>query len=100
MEDLQVGDADVVVAAVLLDVDGVLAPHPGPLLPVQPAQDGRQLRLVSLREELAGQLGLQGCQLVTDFGLGGLISVSWVSRNNERNLRSDTRRRFCRTELL
>ena len=58
VEDLQVRDADVVVAAVLLDVDGVLAPHAGPVLPVQPPQHRGQLRLVALRGQLAGQLGL------------------------------------------
>ena len=72
VEDLQIGDADVVVAAVLLDVDGVLAPHPGPVLPVQPPQHGRQLlRLPPLGGQLAGELGLQGRELVTHSGLGG-----------------------------
>ena len=71
VEDLQVRDADVVVAAVLLDVDGVLAPHPGLVLPVQlqPPQDGRELLLPGLAGQLAGQLGLQCRQLVTHFGL-------------------------------
>ena len=69
MENLQVGDADVVVAAVLLDVDGVLAPHPGPLLPVQPAEDRGELHLAALLRQLAGQLGLQGCEFVTDLRL-------------------------------
>ena len=71
MEDLQIWDADVVVAAILLDVDGVLAPHPGLVLPVQPPQDGGQLLLPGLVGQLAGQLGLQGRQLVTHFGLEG-----------------------------
>ena len=69
VEDLQVRDADVVVAAVLLDVDGVLAPHPGPVLPVQPPEDGGELRLAGLLGQLAGELGLQGCQLVPHLGL-------------------------------
>ena len=71
VEDLQVRDADVVVAAVLLDVDGVLAAHPGLLLPLQSPQDGGQLRFVPLLGQLAGQLGLQGGQLVAHLGLAG-----------------------------
>lgn len=85
MDNFQIWDADVVIAAIFLDVDSVLG-HQSPVLPpvVLGPEDGceaGEVTTIALRK-LNYELGLERGELVTDVGLECLISVTWVNMNN------------------
>ena len=109
MDNFQIRDADVVIAAIFLDVDGILDHHV-PRVPQTPGlrtQDRGEMREVAIHvmRKLHSELGLQSSELVTDVGLECLvllytctvlytcthvhmeclISVTWVNTNNGGN---------------
>ena len=68
VENLQIWDADVVSAAIFLNVDSILDGQADLLPPVLQTQHRGQI-LLALLGQLARQAGLQRGELVTDVGL-------------------------------
>ena len=89
MDNFEIWDADVVIAAIFLDVDSVLG-HQGPVLAavVLRPEHGREAGEVAIIlvtigiGKLNNELSLYCGELVTDVGLQCLISVTWVNTNN------------------
>lgn len=87
MDNFEIWDADVVSAAIFLDVDSVLG-HQGPVLaavvlsPEDRREAGEVAIIVTMLGKLNNELSLECGELVTDVGLQCLISVTWVNTNN------------------
>ena len=87
MDNFEIWDADVVSAAIFLDVDSVLG-HQGPVLaavvlsPEDRREAGEVTIIVTMLGKLNNELSLECGELVTDVGLQCLISVTWVNTNN------------------
>ena len=87
MDNFEIWDADVVSAAIFLDVDSVLG-HQGPVLaavvlsPEDRREAGEVAFIVTMLGKLNNELSLECGELVTDVGLQCLISVTWVNTNN------------------
>ena len=82
MDNFQIRDADVVITAIFLDVDGILDHHVPrvPQTPVLGTQDRGEMRDVAIpvMRKLHSELGLQSGKLVTHVGLECLIVLLYT----------------------